>query len=199
MQSTTTKILINIYYPGQWVLKVNVLETATSNDIKRFIKNSNVELLYNGMQLNRQHTFKFYGMKNEDVLVVIPKQTDLKAIPYSWETISQDEEVFRERISSVIDPKISEEAGRIRDLQLFKIENKPSVFRKLLQFYNEDVAPKSEPRFKTIVPNKMKKPSSEPLPNFWGSSTTSFKKTKDVPPVPLSPLKDDEITVPDNN
>ena len=195
----TPKILLNIYCPGQWVLKVNVLETATSNDIKKFIKNKDVELLYNGLKLTRQYNFKFYGLRNEDVLVVVPKNTDIKAIPSSWENISQDEDVFRERISSVINPRISEEAGRIRDLQLFKIENKPNVFRKLLAFYQQEPAPKPEKPTKTFVPNQADKPSSEPLPCFWSSAPTTFKQPEKIPPVPFSTLKDEEISLTDNN
>ncbi|EAY09900.1 hypothetical protein TVAG_374070 [Trichomonas vaginalis G3] len=85
--SPINKILINIYYPGKWVLKVNVLETATSHDVKKFIKDHHVELLYNGELLHRSHNFKFYGLKQEDVLVIVPKTQDINTIPQPLENI----------------------------------------------------------------------------------------------------------------
>ena len=199
-QHETPKILLNIYCPGQWVIKVNVLETATSYDIQKFIKNHDVELLYNGMQLTKKHDFKYYGLKKEDVIIVVPKSTNLKTIPSSWENISQDEDIFRERISSVINPKISEEAGRIRDLQLFKVENKPNVFRKLLALYNQEPAQRPVKTTKSIIPEKAEVPSTQPLPCFWNSQPATYKRREQIPSFPLSStIKDDQISVSDNN
>lgn len=195
--SPINKILINIYYPGKWVLKVNVLETATSHDVKKFIKDHHVELLYNGELLHRSHNFKFYGLKQEDVLVIVPKTQDINTIPQTLENIGKDEDNFRERISSVIDPNISEEAGRIRDIQLYKLENKPSFFCRLLNSYQEEnEVPEPKPS-QTFIPirTRYSKPSSAPLPAFWSDISPTRHNLVSFPSEPFTHLKTPEAEV----
>lgn len=196
----TNKILINIYYPGKWVLKVNVLETATSHDVKKFIKDSQVELLYNGEILNRSHDFKFYGLKQEDVLVIIPKCNKLIGICQNLQNLGKDEDSFRESISTVIDPKISEEAGRIRDIQLCKLESKPTYFRKFLSAYQDDSMPAPQKSIQTFIPirTKFSQPCTAPLPPFWSENSVPKPQIKQFTTEPLTQLKSEEAQVADD-
>lgn len=199
-ETAQSKILLNIYYPGKWVLKVNVLETATSHDVKKFIKDTQIELLYNGEILHRTHDFKFYGLKHEDVLVIVPKNKDLRTISQNLQNIGKDEDIFRENISSVIDPQISDEANRIRDIQLSKLESKPSFFRKLLSSYQEDSTPAPHKSHQTYVVarNRFSKPNSTPLPSFWSENPSPRKHSMLLTSDPFTQIKSEEAQIADD-
>ena len=133
-----SKILVNVYYPGKWILRVHVLATANCLDINKFINNYSVNLLHNGVVLEKRHSFKFYGLKNEDVLIVVSKDDRNPLKPIFEPMLLEDDEAFRSKIAYALNPKMANETGRIRDLQLTKIESKPAIYRRLVSLFESE-------------------------------------------------------------
>ena len=199
------KILVLIYYPSKWVLKANVLSSATTKDIKQLIPNKDVAFLHNGIYLSDTHSFNFYGVKERDVIVVIPN-TQSRPISDKWANLMCDKDLFRERVSSVIDPKTSREAAKLRDFQMLRMERKPKVYRKLCASFpsnaeNTQLRISSSPSItedlKTIVPETaLNGPSKDPLPIFWSRSETIIAEPPQeiVPASIITQEKTEEVT-----
>ena len=160
-------------------MKANVLPSATIKDIKPLINEKDVEFLHNGMFLSDNYNFQFYGIKEREVIVVIPANRNLPA-GEKWANLTKDVELFREKVSSVIDPRTSREAAKLRDFQMLRLERKPRYFRKLCASYAANPRqPWSQPatsqniqRKETVIvkPGDFSAPSTAPLPTFWASS-----------------------------
>ena len=172
-----SKIFVFIYFPGKWVLKANVLSTATTKDIKQLISNEDVIFIHNGIEMIDSLPFSFYDVKERDVLVVCSKSKTV--INEKWTTLAKDTDLFKERVGSIIDPKTSREVARLKDFQMIKMEKKPRAYRRLCAQFIEEEANKrilraeQKPKHVTVVPeidttNSM--PSSQPLPIFWTTS-----------------------------
>ena len=190
------KILVNVYYPGKWILRVNVLLSANCYDINKFINNFDVKMVFNGTVLQKRHSFRFYGLKNEDILLVVPKDEIGTMKSVCENIILEDDEAFKEKISHALNPKMSDETGRIRDLQLAKIENKPGIYRRLVSlFESEQNTPQNTVKTPSFIPKKAEKPSTQPLPCFWTEEKTPIaQRTTDETPLPIPQLKEDECS-----
>ena len=172
-----SKIFVLIYFPGKWVLKANVLSTATIKDIKKLIANDDVVFIHNGVEMNDSLPFSFYEVKDRDLLIVCSKMK--RFVHEKWTNLTKDTDLFNERVSSIIDPRTSREAARLKDFQFLRMERKPRAYRRIcLQFIEEEANKRilqSEKKRKHItvipeIPSSISQPSSNPLPIFWNSS-----------------------------
>ena len=206
MSKIQQKVFILIYYPGKWVLKANVLVTATIKDIKPLIPEKDVDFIHNGMYLSADYDFQFYGVKERDVIVVIPSNRNLSAGD-KWANLTKDIELFREKVSSVIDPRTSREAAKLRDFQMLRLERKPRYFRKLCSSYANNPynmrTSHSSSRYGlslkqmvVVEPAAASAPSTEPLPTFWAKPEPTIPEPPQdiVPASLLSQVKSDDVT-----
>jgi len=159
------KVLVNIYFPGKRILKANVVETATVSDLKPIIPFKGATLIHNGIVLTDSISFKYYGIKEKDVIVVVNSNKDSNSIN-KWKSITSDKEVFNEKIAGIIDPQTARETARIRDFQLMRMERKPRIFRKLCASIPTMVESKpfSGASLTVFSYQRPGGPSSDPLP-----------------------------------
>lgn len=197
MQTQQKKFRIIVIYPGKRISRIYVKEDSTPIVINNYFKDFDVNLLFNGAPLDGKLSFKFYGIKNDDIIVVIPKNANKKMLSGYWMSLSHDDASFREDVSNLINPKISQEAGKINELRLLKLESKPKAYRKFLREIHDDTLMPLHP-MKTVVPDKSSTPSIEPLPCFWNTSSANAKRAK-IPVVPIVKIKNKEIEIQNND
>ena len=158
-------VLIFVYFPGHWILKASVLQTASTKDLEQFMpEKDKIAFIHNGIILNRNLPFCFYDIKPNDVIICVRK----KDISSQWLSLT-NRELVHERVSEVIDPQVSHEIAKLRDFQMLRIDRKPKLFRKMCNQLNDDIE-STAPSIPLEVPQKAEKPSVSPLPSFWSSS-----------------------------
>lgn len=179
------KFCIMVFNPGRWILKANVLSTATITDILQLIPDRFVRFIHNGTELSSTFSLSMYGVKEGDVIFVLPES---KSGSYTekWTNLTKDRDLFHDRVCSLIDPETAMEAARIRDLQMLRMERKPKVFRKISSVYKVDAPTKQKSKIPAIpnFPKKNETPSIEPLPAFWTKSDTVYAKHTETMPSP---------------
>lgn len=197
--SSCQKYIVHLFCPGQWVIKVKVLETATSKDIHKFLKDKSVRFLYNGILLDKHHTFKFYGIKNSDIIVVVPSEIDLCTLPQNYREFANNEDIFKDRVLAIVDSNMSNELIRLRDLQLNKFETRPNAYRKLITAYEEQNIQEETPILPQPInlPLPSLKPSTAPLPAFWTQTSSVKPQPNPYNPFVLNPMKTEQIPVRD--
>lgn len=202
--SEEDKIFVLVYYPGKWVLKANVLPTATAKDLRMLIPESNVSFIHNGRCLLNSIPFSMYNIKERDIIIVCKNERQI--VKEKWYSITKDNETFKNRVGSVIDPKTAREAARLKDFQMLRLEKRTKVFMKLCAQYTNkfDTACDTQQELnraknspKTIIPEKSSL-NSDPLPIFWGHPKQEVRKEPlyDIhasSPI-ISQVKQDEIT-----
>ena len=153
-------------------------------------------MVFNGTVLDKKHSFRFYGLKNEDILLVVPKDEIGTMKSVCENILLEDDEAFKEKISHALNPKMSDETGRIRDLQLSKIENKPAIYRRLVSLFESEQNTQAKiVQPPSLVPQQAEKPSTEPLPCFWTEAESPITQTAtDETPLPIPQLKEDECS-----
>ena len=171
----SNRIPLCIYYPmGQHLLKVNVLPTAEIGELNRVTPNfsSYVPFSYiflcKGAILRENHTFEFYKLSPNDVILSIPCKQDHRDLQL-WTARSLDTEVLNERVTSINSPMASKELSRIRDLQMTRMERRPRTFRKMAESCKKSIQRVSAPAKKTeiVLCEPLLSPSDAPLPVLW--------------------------------
>ena len=169
---------IFVYFPGQWILKASVLKSASTKDLAQFMPEKDITFIHNGVILNSTLPFGFYEIKPSDIIICV-RNRDLNT---QWLSLT-NRELVHERVSEVMDPQVSYELAKLRDLQMLRIERKPKLYRKMCIQLNEETETKT-PSFTLLIPPKPKKPSDSPLPLIW-STAQSFNSSELMnPPVP---------------
>lgn len=193
------KYIVHLFCPGQWIIKVKVLETATSKDIHKFLKDKSVRFLYNGILLDKHHTFKFYGIKNSDIIVVIPSEIDIYTLPQNYREFANNEDLFKDRVLAIVDSNMSNELIRLRDLQLNKFKTRPNAYRKLISAYEEQNIQEEMPLVpqNVNIPFSSKKPTAAPLPAFWATGSTIKPQPNSYNPFLPNPVKSEQIPIRD--
>ncbi|EAY06505.1 hypothetical protein TVAG_257440 [Trichomonas vaginalis G3] len=195
------KFCIMVYNPGRWILKANVLSTATVNDILQLIPDRIVKFVHNGIELTDSFSLSMYGVKEGDVIFVLPETKNGASYTEKWASLTKDRDLFHDRVCSLIDPETAMEAARIRDLQMLRMERKPKVFRKISSVYKSDAPTKQKSKapVNAVEPPKLNKPSAAPLPTFWATSLPVYTKPSETIPSPslLSQENKEDVRCPE--
>ena len=160
----TETVLIFVYFPGQWILKASVLESASTKDLEQFMPEKEISFIYNGIILNSNLPFSFYGVKTHDIIICVRT----KEINAQWLSLT-NRELINQRVSEVVDPRVSYEMAKLRDYQMLRIDRKPKLFRKMCMQLNDEIET-TAPSIPLEIPSRSLKPSVSPLPSFWSSS-----------------------------
>jgi hypothetical protein len=86
---------------------------------------------WNGRLLLDSKTFECYDMLSKDSIVARsaePSSDDTRR----WLALTKEWEVLNERISCFANPSVSREVGRLRDLQLMRLDTRPRSVRKFM-------------------------------------------------------------------
>lgn len=140
---------------------VNALQILWPENPKKFI--------YNGMQLLESKTFSYYGISDGDSIIALPKEdfdNEFKAT--QWLNLTRDNESFNESMKWMLHPHTANEAARLRDIHLIKMEDKPKVYMKMkMPFENGKENNCSICTNPLIIVDSPESPSEEALPILW--------------------------------
>jgi hypothetical protein len=140
---------------------VGALQTLWPEAPKRFI--------FNGLELLHGMTFDFYGIRDGDSIVALPLGHGESIYgTSSWLNATRDIEAFNEALKWMFDPATSDEAARLRDLHLMRLERRPKGLVKMYSsLLAREESNRSPPIALRISYAPALAPSTEPLPELW--------------------------------
>ncbi|OHT07870.1 hypothetical protein TRFO_23727 [Tritrichomonas foetus] len=141
--------------------QISALQSLWPENPKRFI--------YNGNQLLEGMTFHFYGIRDGDSIIALPKDTISDLHCSQWLCLSRDSDNFNEYMKWMLDPRTSGEAARLRDLHLWKIEKRPRIYMKMKgPFYSSDSNENEKSKNSLNVDFlPLNEPAEQALPILW--------------------------------
>lgn len=135
--SEAERVELLICTPHQPVRKVSAKLSGHVRALQILWQNSPKKFIYNGQELLETMTFSFYGIKDGESIIALPKiefNDDLEC----WKKVSMNRLEFNELVRSMTNPKTSREMARLRDLRFIGIEKKLHVYHKLKKAFEED-------------------------------------------------------------
>jgi hypothetical protein len=141
--------------------------------------------------LSDQNTFDFYSIRQKDIIVAIPAESDPGDFR-KWSSVTDDSETFAEKMSYLTSQGTSREVARLRDYQMIRAERRPRSFRKLISNYQNSGYGRvtSTLHVPLAIPSAPLLPNSNPLPIFWRRETT---RTLVDSTQPFPVMKDEQI------
>ena len=134
MNRETSKKTIELilYTPKRPIQIVNVKLGSKIEVLNPMYGNTEHIFIYNGIELSTLRTFGSYGLSNQDLIIIIPKQA--KQIDYiqRWLNYTSESDEFAHKIRNMINPKTALEAARVNDIYISKLERKPKIFSEIL-------------------------------------------------------------------
>jgi hypothetical protein len=104
--------------------QVRALQSLWQSSPKRFI--------FNGIELQEDMTFESYGIRDGDSIVALPMDgPDALYTAAQWLNLTRDADSFNESLQWFLNPTTSAEGARLRDLQLMRLEMRPTSFIRL--------------------------------------------------------------------
>jgi hypothetical protein len=145
---------------------VSVLPSAQIRELYRLIGSNSLTMLWNGRLLLDSNTFESYSMHSKDSIVALssePSSYDTRR----WLAVTKEWELLNDRISCIVNPSVSREAGRLRDLQLMRLDTRPRSVRKFMSLTAQAASAfsgKSSSGETMCVSDPPSTPNTDPLP-----------------------------------
>jgi hypothetical protein len=134
--------------------------------------------IFKGMELRDSATFSSYGVHEGDAIIALTQSEHASTIGRNhWLGVSRDQETFNNSVRWMIDATTADQAARLRDLHLIRLEGHPRRLARIYeQFLNGHGAPTALPPMHTsYLP--LSGPSTEALPIIWGSEEDNYGTT----------------------
>lgn len=177
--SEAERVELLICTPHQPVRKVSARLSGHVRALQILWQNSPKKFIYNGQELMETMTFSFYGIKDGESIIALPK-IELNDDLECWKKVSMNRTEFNELVRSMTNPKTSREMARLRDLRFIGIEKKKHVYHKLSKAFEEDnfdsISFSEKDSFRKIDQNNndnlilesnLFAPSEDALPILW--------------------------------
>ena len=148
-------------------------------DLKRFLPNPDCDLVYAGSMLMETMPLAFYSVNDGDFMVALSRSHESSTI---WVQMTQDNEAFSERMRTIMDPKLSSEYARIKDLKIMRCAERPSVLAKL-EAMSSAIEEKGACFKKevSVISETGDGPNCDALPVPWAVKSNSTKRTSIAP------------------
>ncbi|OHT00503.1 hypothetical protein TRFO_32777 [Tritrichomonas foetus] len=169
MKSRGNKMSIAVYLPSRYVVKLNVSPNSQICELCNIVPYKNISFIFNGQLLCDKKTFKYYKIRKDDSVVIL-RDHQAKSEVQKWIGITQDLELFNDRMQMMLKSGNAREAARVRDIALTKIERKPRFFRKLCSSYKPKIV-ETESTAINIDFFPLEEPACDPLPTFFDYDT----------------------------
>lgn len=182
------QISLILYYPGKWVITVHMNPSSTIGSLKSLVKENDVLFIHDGEYLIESFPASFYNIKDGETLVIVSSK-EYDPSQNKWHQITRDKESFNEKINSVLNPVTSDQAARIRDLQMLRIEKKSKMFYKLINSTlkeNDTMYTNTKIPMNLQIPTKPLTVSKDPLPLFWNTKPQTKCVSSKCQPLPSS-------------
>jgi hypothetical protein len=131
--------------------------------LKDFLPSPDFQLIYGGATLDGEMPLSSYAVNDGDCILAIVKET--ASFPV-WTRLTEDREAFRERMQTIINPTLSSEYARLKDLRMGRAAQRPK-FLTALADYQRSLEKRPEEKDNTAIPDRINSPSSDPLPALW--------------------------------
>lgn len=158
---------------------MTVRPNTTVEDIKKSLPIQNCEIVYAGAPLLGKMSLEFYSVSDGDYLVALDKSNSWNSV---WFQVTGDNAAFTERMRMMIDPNMSREYARLRDLRMTKLTSRHGMLSKMESFYESQRMERRIPveGFKPAILESAEVPSEEPLPLLWDDSDSAANKELSV-------------------
>ena len=161
------RVLIKVYFPYRFVWKINVNLAMPVGRLRSLMHLGTDQLVFSGQILPDIGTLSGYGVKEGDTLVVVsnvPHDREMER----WLVITNDADAFHDRMQFIVNEQTAQEAARIHDVLMAKIERKPKMFRRICsQLDTRRPKPSPQTSQATVMYDKPDQPSCLPLPVQW--------------------------------
>lgn len=166
--SEPTYIELIVCSPHQPVRRIGANINGHIKSLQTLWPNSPKKFIYNGIVLLPNKTFDEYGIKSGDSIVALTiEENDDSSSVNHWLFVTRDNETFSNQLKWLLNPKTVLEASRIRDLHLFKLENKPTLYRKFCQPFIKLNCESKTQQSTVTLPEQPTEPSTDELPILW--------------------------------
>ncbi|OHS98671.1 hypothetical protein TRFO_34849 [Tritrichomonas foetus] len=121
------RVEINICSPHQPVRAISAKLSGYVSALQVLFPSQKKVFIFNGSFLDENSTFAETGLVDGDSIIALGSKDE----KYQWLNLTKDRDEFSDMVRTMLDPRTANEAARIRDLHMMRIEGKPRVFSKL--------------------------------------------------------------------
>jgi hypothetical protein len=162
------RVTINLFVPGKMLSKAIANPSDPCGVLQKLFHNQKMPFVYNGMRIDDNCSFEFYGIQTSETLVALSENSDPVRQVARWIQTSRDSETFDSLINSMMNASTRGESMRLRDISMLK---KEMDRRRGLRCVTsaEKMIHRRVHRDITQVTEKAEAISTEPLPVPWSS------------------------------
>jgi hypothetical protein len=154
------RVELKVYFPQQPLRLISARRSSQIRSLHCLWPSSPKRYIFNGFELLEEKTFESYDIRNGDLIIAFPRESP--GI-FQWIALTRDHELFNESLKWVLDPETADEAARLRDLQLWKLEHRPRNFVRLYAPFEE----KPHATQVTVIGKPPTEPCCERMPVKW--------------------------------
>jgi hypothetical protein len=166
LKALNQTIVFHVLVPGSFLSRAQARKSDTCGLLSHLFPRQAISFIYNGQLLNESLTIGFYGIKDMETIIAVPKPTDrASGVLDHWVRISRDPEWFENSVKSLTMESTQREAMRLRDVVIMKRELAAKGFRRYVR-----QVPRPDPTdvlHTTNIPQRPERPSTETLPVPW--------------------------------
>jgi hypothetical protein len=174
--SDLTPIRVTVCVPSMSLRRqLRVSPSTTISDLKHCLPSPEFELIFGGSMLAERMSLSFYSVSDGDCILAICK--DVNCLD-RWTHATEDREAFANRMRTMLDPRLSPELARLRDLRVTRLSARPGMLSAMAALHNSiGKRPDTKPVPTVVEESGSIQPNCEPLPVCWASnpSTLAFR------------------------
>jgi hypothetical protein len=145
--------------------QLRVSPSITISDLKRCLPDPGFELIFGGSTLAERMPLAFYSVSDGDCILAVCK--DVTSLDV-WVRATEDHQAFTDRMRTAVDPKLSQELARLRDLRVTRLSARPGILSAMAALHNSiGKRPEVKPVETTVKEDCQREPNSQPLPVWW--------------------------------
>ena len=161
---------IYLYLPSRIIRKVTVHGKMPLGSLSSVLPPVDLVLIYDSAILEHFKTFNFYGIKEGDVIVVLSKNESDEDTKMRWIQATSDDDEIIQRVHMAMNPSLTKEVARLKDLHLARVENRRKMFyqvaKKAKYEHNLSDGYVPDKKSETVIGETPDFPSTDPLPIF---------------------------------
>jgi hypothetical protein len=169
VQDPNTEFLeFYVSVPSIRTQKVRALSSDACRVIMKLFPGQVMTLVHEGVILDLNASFAYYGVKSADVVVAL----DISDVGHDrvnhWLRVTRSSDHFQEMIQGLMNVTTRKQVLRIRDFAWAKVETNPRRLRRMMtSFQQSNPFHDVHPRERSVIAEPAMEPSTAPLTAFW--------------------------------
>jgi hypothetical protein len=132
--------------------------------------------VFKGLELVETNTFDDYGVREGDSIIALSQEESSSFDSVNlWLSLTRDDEAFNECMKWMLNQDTAEEASRLRDVHMMRMEGMPRVFNKLCTRFLDPENERVRMPPTCLSYKSAKSPSEEALPVLWDAGDLKSK------------------------